>query len=111
MNHNINNNNNQKGNKTLWQRIKYGIQKGREDEFLPDHILAFQKTREFLIFNSLGLLSMPLFLSGILKPYHIIYWGVFFYSLVYIGYRWYISYLWIKGFFIKLFKGELTIRN
>lgn len=99
-----------KNNKTINQRIFYGIKSGWDLPTFPNHIIMRYKNIYVRIFKMIGGLSVFIMVSGIGKQLNnidVLCTTVFILSILYILYI--IIFYSIKQWFYNLFKGNFLV--
>jgi hypothetical protein len=56
-------------NKTHLENLIYGVSEGLSDNFLPDYIKNFEKTKKYLFFKYTSLICLSIVGSGVLLKY------------------------------------------
>ena len=104
--------NNNKNEKTLRSRVWYGIKSGWDLAVLPDHIAKLDNTIPIRIFKTIGGICVFIIISGYGSQLSKMFmYTIFAISLLYIMYRFMISFYAIKHWIYNLRSGNFIVRN
>lgn len=100
-------------NKTLSQRIWFGIKSGWDLPILPDHLIKLERENIYIkILRIIGPLSIFIIIIGLSKQFNpIIYYINYMVSFLYIIYKYIIAYFAVKQWFHYLLTGKFIVRN
>ena len=99
-------------NKNYLSRIVYGIKSGWRLSILPNHILKIDSNIYVRIFKLFGAFFIFFMVSGISRNYNtIIFYIAAIWSLLYILYRFILTFYIIKQYVIHIKNGNFIVRN
>ena len=102
--------NNNKNEKTLRSRVWYGIKSGWDLAVLPDHIAKLDNTIPIRIFKTIGGICVFIIISGYGSQLSKMFmYTIFAISLLYIMYRFMISFYAIKHWIYNLRSGNFIV--